>query len=102
MIDWITQKSLYILAVAKPTRGDLGLPNVTADDKFAQKVFAIVFGIVGALAVLTIIVGSLNLAKSGGNPEEISKAKKTIIFSLVGLMVVLLAEAIVFFVIGKL
>lgn len=98
----MTEKLLYLMAVAKPTRDDLGLPNVAADDGFAKDILAVVFGTIGALAVVTIIIGAMNLSKSGGNPEEISKAKKTIIYSIVGLLVALVAEALVFFVIGKL
>ncbi len=98
----MTEKILYLLAVTKPTTDDLGLPNVAADDGFAKDVLAVVFGVIGALAVVTIIVGSMNLAKSAGNPEEISKAKRTIIYSVIGLIVALLAETLVFFVIGKL
>ena len=101
MHNWLLEKYL-IFAVDKPTRADLGLPNVTADDGFAKNVLAIVFGIAGALAVLIIIIASLNLAKAGGNPEEISKAKKTIVYALVGLAIAVLAEAIVYLVIGKL
>lgn len=102
MTDWLTEKLLFVAQVAKPKRGDLGLPPVDANEAFAKNVLAIVFGLIGALAVVTIIIGALNLSKSGGNPEEISKAKKTIIYSIVGLIVALLAEAIVYFVIGKL
>lgn len=103
MIDFITQRlQLFGPAVNNPTPGDLGLPPVRADPAFAQNVFGIIFGIAGALAVLIIIIASLNLAKAGGNPEEISKAKKTIVYALVGLAIAVLAEAIVYLVIGKL
>lgn len=103
MNDWFTEKALYIFAqVSNPTKADLGLPDVAADQSFAQKIFAIVFGLAGAIAVLIIVIASLNIAKSSGNPEEIAKGKRTIIYALVGLAVALSAEIIVAFVLGRL
>lgn len=102
-MSWITEKLLIMAQqVPRPTKDELNLPDVGASDGFAKNVFGIVFGAVGALAVVTIIIGSMNLAKSAGNPEEISKAKKTILYSIVGLLVVILAEVLVYFVIGSL
>jgi Type IV secretion system pilin len=102
MRDFITEKMLILAQVAKPTRDDLGLPNVAADQGFAKTVLAIVFGVAAAIAIVIIIVASFNLVKSQGNPEEISKAKKAIIFALIGLLVAISAELIVSFVIDRL
>ena len=98
----ILTEYLLRFSVTNPTPGELNLPSVKADTNFAKNVLAIIFGTIGALAVLTIIIGAMNLSKSGGNPEEISKAKRTIIYSVVGLLVALVAEALVFFVVGRL
>lgn len=102
MIDQLTEKilNIQILAqqVVRPTEQDLGLPSVDANDTTAKNIFSIVFGISAAIAVLVIVISALNMTKSDGNPEEISKAKKGIIYALVGLLIVLSAETIVYFV----
>ena len=67
-----------------------------------QDILKIAFAILAALAVLFIVIGALRMVTSQGNPQEASKARSTIIFALVGLLVALLAEAIVAFVLGSL
>lgn len=106
MESFFTQKILQLLAagdtIVRPTKSDLNLPSVDAGDDVAKRIFTIVFGLTAAIAVLVIVISALNMAKSDGNPDEISKAKKGIIFSLVGLLIVLSAESIVYFVMGRL
>lgn len=67
-----------------------------------EDILRIVFAVLAALAVLFIVMGALRMVTSQGNPQEASKARSTIIFALVGLLVALLAEAIVAFILGKL
>ena len=49
-----------------------------------------------------IIVGAVQMQTSAGNSGAVAKAKNTITFSVVGLVVMILAYAIVNFVVGKL
>lgn len=57
--------------------------------------------VVGVIAVIMIIVGGLRYITSGGESSNISGAKNTIIFALVGLIIVALAQLIVHFVLGN-
>ena len=57
--------------------------------------------VAGALSVIFLIVGGLQYVLSSGNPQNTQRAKSTITYSLVGLLVALLAFAIVDFVIGR-
>ncbi len=57
--------------------------------------------IVGALAVLFIIIGGVQYITSAGNPDNIGKAKNTILYGVIGLIVAILAYAVVKFVIGS-
>lgn len=61
-----------------------------------------VFGVVGILAVVMIIIGGVNYAISMGDPGKVAKAKNTILYGLIGLVVVLLSFAIVNFVLNAL
>ncbi|MDK2899245.1 MAG: hypothetical protein PWQ10_432 [Patescibacteria group bacterium] len=57
--------------------------------------------VLGAVAVIMIIVGGIYYVISGGDSAAITKAKNTILYSVVGLIVALLAYAIVNFVISR-
>lgn len=57
--------------------------------------------IVGAVSVIMIIIGGLRYITSGGEASNISGAKNTIIYAIVGLVVVALAQFLVHFVLGK-
>jgi hypothetical protein len=57
--------------------------------------------IVGVVAVVMIIVGGLRYITSGGESSNVSTAKNTIIYAIVGLVVVALAQFIVHFVLAK-
>ena len=57
--------------------------------------------VVGVIAVLMIIVGGLRYITSGGDSGKVSGAKTTIIYALVGLVVVALAQLIVHFVLAQ-
>ena len=54
--------------------------------------------IVGIAAVIMIVVGGLKYTISGGDSTRVSGAKDTILFAIVGLVVVALAQIIVHFV----
>lgn len=57
--------------------------------------------VVGVVAVIMIIWGGLRYITSGGESSKITSAKNTIIYALIGLVVVALAQFIVHFVLAK-
>lgn len=84
------------------SNSDIGLPETPADSNSITLILQIVFGIIGALTVLFIIVGGFKLVLSEGEPQKIAQARRGIIFAVVGLVVALLAEVLVTFVLGQL
>lgn len=58
----------------------------------------VILGIVGLIAVVMIIVGGIQYTTSQGDAQKVKKAKDTILYGVVGLVVALLAFAIVNFV----
>jgi uncharacterized membrane protein len=56
---------------------------------------------VGIIAVIMIIIGGLRYITSGGASEKVQGAKNTILYALIGLIIVALAQVIVHFVIHK-
>lgn len=77
------------------------LPEVKANEDQLQNGLTIVFGVFAAVAVLVIIIAAIKFATSDGNPDEISRAKKIIIYALLGLVISLSAEIIVRTLIGR-
>lgn len=57
--------------------------------------------IVGVVAVVMIIFGGLKYITSGGDSSNVSSAKNTIIYAIIGLVIVALAQFIVRFVLDR-
>ncbi len=74
------------------------LPRVDSDGSFIQTVLRIVIGIIAAISILFVAIGGLRYVLSQGDPQGVSKAKSTIIYALIGLVVALLAQGIILFV----
>lgn len=55
--------------------------------------------LVGAISVIMIIFGGFRYVVSGGNATSISAAKNTILYAVVGIIVAILAYAVINFVI---
>jgi hypothetical protein len=58
--------------------------------------------LVGVVAVIMIIVGGFRYITSGGNDTSVTSAKNTILYAIIGLVVVALAQLIVRFTLSKL
>jgi hypothetical protein len=54
--------------------------------------------IVGAISVIMVIIGGLRYVISGGNSTNITAAKNTILYAIVGLIISIMAYAIINFV----
>jgi hypothetical protein len=66
-----------------------------------RQVVNILSSIVGVVAVIMIIWGGFKYVTSGGDSANVSGAKSTILYAIVGLIVVALAQAIVRFVLDR-
>ncbi len=64
-------------------------------------ILQIVFAVAGGTALLIIAIAGLRMVMSQGNPEGFSRARNTVIYALIGLVVCVSAFAIVTFVIGR-
>jgi len=70
----------------------------TFDDLFAMVngvIDFVLFSIVPPIAVITLVIAAINLMTSAGNAEKLKAAKQTIIWIILGLVVVYGAWAIV-------
>ncbi len=65
-------------------------------------IFEALFYIIGAIAVLIIILAGIYYITSTGDSARIKRAKDTMLYAVIGLALTILARAIVGFVIGRL
>ena len=56
---------------------------------------------VGAISIIMIVVGGILFALSNGDSSKVAKARNTVLYAAVGLVVALLASAIVNLVFGR-
>lgn len=67
-----------------------------------MKVILVVISIIaGFAAVIMIMIGGVKYITSGGDSSSISSAKSTLIYALIGVIVVALAQFIVKYVLGQ-
>ena len=57
--------------------------------------------IVGAVAVLMIVIGAIMYAISSGNPERAKTAWQTILYAIIGIIIAIFAQLIVAFVLTR-
>lgn len=78
-------------------RGDLFAPG-----GLFQTITNVLLFLVGAIAVIMLIIGGIRYVVSGGDQNSVTSAKNTILYAIVGIIVALLAFGIVNFVIAQL
>lgn len=66
-----------------------------------RQVINIISLVVGVVAVVMVIYGGFKYITSGGEGGNVSSAKNTILYAIIGLVIVALAQVIVRFVLSK-
>ncbi len=72
--------------------------NVNNAVKLGLNLFS---AIVGIISVVMIIVGGIRYITSGGDSGKVTSAQNTVMYAVIGLVVVALAQIIVKFVLGR-
>lgn len=67
----------------------------------ANTIINVIIGVIGFVAVAFIIFGGVQYTTSAGDPGKVKKAKDTILYGIIGLVVSMLAYAIVNFVLAN-
>jgi hypothetical protein len=79
-----------------------GVDATTSINNIVHTIVNILSALVGIVAVIMIIVGGFRYITSGGNDASVTAAKNTILYAIIGLVVVALAQIIVRFTLSKL
>lgn len=90
-----------VQAGADSARGADQPTNLFGMGGMFQTVSNVLLFLVGAIAVVMIIYGGIRYVLSGGDSNNVSAAKNTILYALVGVIVAILAYSVVNFVIGS-
>ena len=77
-----------------------GIVNMTGEELLANALNLTYF-IAGIVAVIVIIVAGILYVTSSGDPAKVTKAKNTITYAVVGLVIILVAFTITGFVTGR-
>ncbi len=81
----------------EPTNNSLFGPN-----GILTRAARLVMIVVGVTAVIMIIIGGIQYVMSSGDPTNVTNAKNTILYAIIGLVVALMAQGIITFVLEKL
>jgi cytochrome bd-type quinol oxidase subunit 2 len=73
----------------------------TGIGKLIRTIINVLSVIIGAIAVIMIIIGGFRYIVSAGNPEQAKNARNTILYAIIGLVIVALAQIIVHFVLNN-
>ncbi len=77
------------------------IPKNDANNGQIQSVIQLALAVSGAIAVLIITMAGFQYIISQGDPGKIAKAKDTILYAVIGLVLVIMAEVVVRLVISK-
>ncbi|HET7630576.1 MAG TPA: hypothetical protein VFK03_04345 [Candidatus Saccharimonadales bacterium] len=90
-----------LVAKALINANQVNVPTVSANQSTLTGIINAIIGLLGAVAVIFIIIGAISYITSSGDSSATSKAKNTILFAIIGLIITVLAYGIVNFVVGK-
>ncbi len=76
--------------------------NLIGPDGVLTNITNTILYVVGIIAIVMLIVGGIKYVTSGGDKQKVTDAKNTILYAVLGLVIALLAFAIVNFVLNAL
>jgi len=86
---------------ANSARGTDQQADLFGADGIFTTITNVLLFIIGAISVIMLIIGGIRYVVSGGDSGAVTSAKNTILYAVVGIVVAILAYAIVNFVIGS-
>jgi hypothetical protein len=86
---------LLKLALTSHLIDGVEIPRTPATSAQLRDVLQIAFIAAGGVSTIFVAIGGLKYVLSGGNPQETAKAKETVLYALIGLIISALALVIV-------
>ena len=88
--------------VCKENKATTGKNPLFGKEGILTKTTSILGFLLGIISVIMIIVSGIRFAVSQGEPSKVNSARNAIIYSVVGIVVAVMAQSIVLFVLDKL
>ena len=89
---WFAAASRAFAANFGPGLNNLGSTEIRTT---IESVITTILGYLALVAVIVIVIAGIRLIISSGDDSAVEKAKKTILYAVIGLIVILLANGIV-------
>jgi hypothetical protein len=70
-------------------------PRYCTMAQFLQRILNIAFAVIAGLSLIFMVIGGYQYMTAHGNEEQATSGRKTVVYALVGLIVVLLAVTLV-------
>ena len=97
----VLASALSVQEGAEAARAD-GMPaELIGDNGVFSRLTNTILLIVGLISVIMLVYGGLRYILSGGDSKKVTDAKNTILYAIIGLIISLLAYAIVHFVLNS-
>lgn len=68
---------------------------VSGDGSLFRQVFNVLSFIAGVIAVIIIVIGGIQMMTADGDPQKFTNARNLLIYAVIGILIVLFAQAIV-------
>lgn len=84
---------------ASSAKGQDQQENLFGEGGLFQTITNVLLFVIGAISVIMLIIGGIRYVLSGGDSSAVTSAKNTILYAVIGIVVAILAYAMVNFVI---
>ncbi len=71
-------------------------------EKLITNLAEIALALISTIAVIFLILGGFQYITSAGNPDNVGKAKNTILYAIIGLILAIMSYSIISFITSKL
>jgi cytochrome bd-type quinol oxidase subunit 2 len=78
-----------------------GANPLTTKEGIFHRVTRIIATLAGIAAVIVMVVGGIRFITANGDAEQINKAKRTILYAAIGLVAIVVGQAVISFVINR-
>jgi uncharacterized membrane protein len=79
----------------------ISIPNPLESESFLElidKITTFVFYVAVAITPIMIIISAFYFLTSGGDHQKVSQAKKLLLYTIIGLFIILLSRGIIYFI----
>ncbi|HVQ43451.1 MAG TPA: hypothetical protein VMT30_00590 [Candidatus Saccharimonadia bacterium] len=98
MWEWLRMGAADIKITCDEIGGCAGKANTPTLDVALTNIVQAIVGVIGGLALIFVIVSGLQMALASGSPKRYQQARESLIYSMVGVALAIVAYGIVFFV----